>query len=73
MYEFMRRIKLQLKRLLEAGSLTSVQNTDEESKPMGPGGCRISLAKIRRELPQISLDCLEPASLIDFLKKDVDP
>ena len=73
MYELMRRVKLQLRKVLEAGSVTSIQNIDEEERRIGPGGCQISTKKFRRLFPQIDIKKMDEASLVRLVLNDIDP
>ena len=73
MFELQRRLKFSLKRLLEPGSLSQAQNVEDEAAELGPGGCRISPAKFKREFPNVDLEKLDEESLTKFLTEDVDP
>ena len=59
--------------MLEAGSLSHAQNVEEEAVELGPGGCRISLTKFKREYPSVDFNKLDEDSLEAFLTNDVDP
>lgn len=54
MYEFFKRIKLHLRRVIDPNSLTFKQQVEEKNDLIG--GCRLSWGKFKRDFPDVQLD-----------------